>query len=112
MREERFYEKKPLGLEKLSGDNSGLFYTKERTELEPQEDGSERTVYVYDVFEVSDARTPHKVKNDVIEDAHPFGDELKILRKTLAKLLQETGKYDDAEFAEFKAYNEFAESIS
>ena len=51
-----------MGLVKLTGDNTGLVYTNERTELEPQENGGERTVYVYDVYEVSDARDPHKVK--------------------------------------------------
>ena len=111
MRTERFNEQQQLGLHKLTGDNTGLVYTNERTEQEPTEEGGERTVYVYDVYEVSDARDPHKVKNEVIENEHPFGDETKILRKTLAKILKDSGKYDDAEFAEFKAYNEFAESV-
>lgn len=111
MRTERFNEQQQLGLHKLTGDNTGLVYTNERTEQEPTEEGGERTVYVYDVYEVSDARDPHKVKDEVIESEHPFGDETKILRKTLAKILKDSGKYDDAEFAEFKAYNEFAESV-
>lgn len=117
MRQERFYEPHKQGLERLTGDNSGLVYCNERTEQEPvhNDDGSEseetRTVYVYDVYEVPDCRDPHSVKNDVITDQHPFGDETKILRKTLAKLLKETGRYDLPDFTEFKAYNEFAESI-
>ena len=111
MRTERFNEQQQLGLHKLTGDNTGLVYTNERTEQEPTEEGGERTVYVYDVYEVSDARDPHKVKDEVIESEHPFGDETKILRKTLAKILKDSGKYDDAEFAEFKAYNDFAESV-
>lgn len=111
MREERFYEQQPTGLVKLTGDNTGLVYTNERTELEPQENGGERTVYVYDVYEVSDARDPHKVKDEVIENQHPYGDETKILRKTLAKVLKSQGVYDSPENAEFKAYNEFAESV-
>ena len=69
-------------------------------------------MYVYDVFEVSDARDPHKVKDEVIEDIHPDGDETKILRKTIAKILKASGDYDSEDFAEFKAYNEFAESIN
>ena len=111
MRTERFYEQQHLGLHKLTGDNTGLVYTNERTEMEPTEDGGEREVWLYDVYEVSDARDPHKVKNEVIEDIHHDGDEIKILRKTLAKILKDNGKYDDAEFGEFKAYNEFCESI-
>jgi len=111
MREERFYEPHKQGLERLTGDNTGLVYCNERTEFEPQEDGTERKVYVYDVYEVSDSRNPRKVKNDVIEGAHPFGDEIKILRKTLAKVLKETGRYDLPDFTEFRAYNEFAESV-
>jgi len=117
MRQERFYEPHKQGLERLTGDNSGLVYCNERTEQEPvhNDDGSEseetRTVYVYDVYEIADARDPHSVKNDVITDQHPFGDETKILRKTLAKLLKETGRYDLDAFSEFKAYNEFAESV-
>ena len=110
MRTERFYEQQQLGLHKLTGDNTGLVYTNERTELEPTEEGGERTVYIYDVYEVSDARDPHKVKNDVINSEHPFGDELKILRKTIRKMMTDA-KYNSQDFAEFRAYNEFAESL-
>ena len=35
----------------------------------------------------------------------------RILRKNLTKILKESGKYDSPEFAEFKQYNEFAESV-
>lgn len=111
MRTERFYEPQPMGLVKLTGDNTGLVYTNERTEQVTDEEGNEKTEYIYDVYEVSDARDPHKVKNEVIEDIHPDGDELKILRKTLAKILKASEQYDKDEFAEFKAYNEFAESV-
>ena len=111
MRQERFNEPHKLGLERLTGDNTGLVYTNERSEVVTDEEGREHTEWVYDVYEVSDARDPHKVKNDVINGEHPFGDELKILRKTLAKMLKAAGTYDSPDFAEFKAYNEFAESI-
>ena len=111
MRQERFNEPHKQGLERLTGDNTGLVYCNERTEVVPDEEDNEKTVYVYDVYEVSDARDPHKVKNEVIENEHPFGDETMILRKTLAKVLKETGRYDLDAFSEFKAYNEFAESI-
>ena len=110
MRTERFYEQQQLGLHKLTGDNTGLVYTNERTEMEPTEEGGEREVWLYDVYEVSDARDPHKVKNDVINGEHPFGDELKILRKTLRKLMTDE-QYNSKQFVEFKAYNEFCESI-
>jgi hypothetical protein len=111
MRTERFSEKQELGLHKLTGDNTGLVYANERQEQVSDEEGGERTEWLYDVYEVSDARDPHKVKNDVIEDIHPNGDEMKVLRKTLAKVLKAQGLYDDEAYAEFKAYNEFAESV-
>lgn len=111
MRQERFSEPHKQGLERLTGDNTGLVYCNERTEVVTDENGNEKTEYVYDVYEVADCRDPHKVKNDVIEDIHPNGDETKILRKTLAKVLKAQGLYDDEAYAEFKAYNEFAESI-
>jgi hypothetical protein len=107
-----FPEKQALGLHKLTGDNSGEVFTNERevkvTDPETQE---ERTEYQYDIYQVPDARDPHKVKDSVISEIHPNGDETKILRKTLAKVLKATLQYDSAEYAEFKAYNEFAESI-
>ena len=112
MYEERFSEPHKQGLERFNnGDNAGRFFTNERIELLTDDEGNERNEYVYDVYEVADCRDPHKVKNDVIESEHPFGDETKILRKTLSKILKESGKYDSPEFAEFKQYNEFAESV-
>ena len=111
MRQERFSEPHALGLVRLTGDNSGLVYTNERTEqVIDQETNEERTQWVYDVYEVSDSRFPNKVKNEVIEGEHPYGDELKILRKTIRKMLSDE-QYNSADFAEFKAYNEFVESI-
>lgn len=111
MRTERFTEPHKLGLEKLTGDNTGLVYTNERTEVVNDEQGGEHTEYVYDVYEVTDARDPHKVKNEVINAEHPFGDETKILRKTLAKVLKAADQYDSPDLAEFKQYNEFCESV-
>ena len=112
MRQERFSEPHKQGLERFNnGDNAGRFFTNERIEPVTDEEGNERNEYVYDVYEVADCRDPHKVKNEVIEDIHPFGDETKILRKTLAKVLKAQGVYDAPEYAEFKAYNEFAESV-
>ena len=93
-----------------NGDNAGRFFTNERIEQVTDEEGNTRNEYVYDVYEVADCRDPHKVKDSVIEQQHPFGDETKILRKTIRKMLSDT-KYNSEEFAEFKAYNEFAESI-
>lgn len=110
MRQERFNEPHKLGLERLTGDNTGLVYANERKEKVTDENGKERIEYVYDVYEVSDARDPHKVKNEVINSEHPFGDELKILRKTIRKMLTDT-KYNSDQYAEFKAYNEFVESL-
>lgn len=108
-----FTEKQALGLHKLTGDNSGEVFTNERevkvTDPETQE---ERTEYQYDIYQVPNARDPHKVKDSVISEIHPDGDETKILRKTLAKVLKATLQYDSAEYAEFKAYNEFADSIN
>lgn len=112
MYEERFSEPHKQGLERFNnGDNAGRFFTNERIEPVTDEEGNTRNEYVYDVYEVADCRDPHKVKNEVIESEHPFGDETKILRKTLAKMLKASGQYDSEDYAEFKAYNEFAESI-
>ena len=112
MYEERFSEPHKQGLERFTnGDNAGRFFTNERIEPVTDEEGNTRNEYVYDVYEVADCRDPHKVKNEVIESEHPFGDETKILRKTLAKMLKASGQYDSEDYAEFKAYNEFAESI-
>ena len=112
MYEERFSEPHKQGLERFNnGDNAGRFFTNECIEQVTDEEGNTRNEYVYDVYEVADCRDPHKVKNEVIESEHPFGDETKILRKTLAKMLKVSGQYDSEDYAEFKAYNEFAESI-
>lgn len=100
-----------LGLHRLDN-NEGRVYTNEREEQrEDPETGEKKTVYVYDVYEVLDARSTAKVKNSVITQEHPFGDEEKILRKTLAKVLRASALYDAPEFADFKAYNEFCESL-
>lgn len=108
---ERFSEPHKLGLERFTNSNAGRFFINERTEqVSDQETGYEHTEYIYDVYEVADCRDPHKVKNEVITSEHPFGDEKKILRKTIRKMLSET-KYNSDDFAEFRAYNEFAESI-
>lgn len=113
MYEGRFKEQQTLGLHRLTGDNSGEVFTNERTEqVTDPETKEERTEYVYDVYQVSDCRDPHRVKNDVIAEIHPNGDETKLLRKTLAKLLKSTDRYNLADFSEFKAYNEFAESVN
>ncbi len=112
MYEARYPEPRAIGLHRLTGDNSGEVYANERTEqVTDPETGEERTVYVYDVYQVPDARDPHKVKDAVISEIHPDGDEIKILRKTLAKMLKETGRYEQADYEEFKRYNEFAESV-
>lgn len=111
MYEERFSEPHKQGLERFNnGDNAGRFFTNERIEQVTDEEGNERNEYVYDVYEVADCRDPHKVKDSVIEQQHPFGDETKILRKTIRKMLSDA-KYNSEDFAEFKAYNEFVESI-
>ena len=105
-------EKQALGLHRLTGGNAGEVFTNEREiKVNDPETQEERTEYQYDIYQVPDARDPHKVKDAVISEIHPNGDEVKILRKTLAKVLKATLQYDSAEYAEFKAYNEFAESI-
>lgn len=112
MYEERFLEPHKQGLERFNnGDNAGRFFTNERVEQVIDENGNTHDEYVYDVYEVNDCRDPHQVKDSVIEQQHPDGDEIKILRKTLAKMLKAQGVYDAQEYAEFKKYNEFAESI-
>ena len=108
---ERFSEPHKLGLERFTNSNAGRFFTNERTEqVIDQETGYLNTEYIYDVYEVADCRDPHKVKNEVITAEHPFGDEVKILRKTIRKMLSET-KYNSDDYAEFRDYNEFAEGV-
>lgn len=111
MYQEQFAERHQTGLQRLDN-NEGRVYTNERKlKVEDPETGITKTVWAYDVYEVSDARSAAKVKNSVITSEHPFGDEKKILRKTLAKILKASGQYDAEDFSEFKAYNEFCESL-
>jgi len=111
MRTERFNSPHQLGLERLTGDNTGLVYSNERiVQVEDPETGALREEYVYDVYEVGDARDPHKVKNDIINGMHPDGDELKILRKTIRKMMSDE-QYNSEAYAEFRAYNDFAENF-
>ncbi len=111
---EQFIEPHELGLERFTNSNAGRFFTNERIEqIETTADDGTSTIedrYVYDVYEVADCRDPHKVKNGVITEEHPFGDELKILRKTIRKMLSEN-KYNSDDFAEFRKYNDFCESV-
>lgn len=111
MRTEKFLERHPLGLERLTGDNSGLYYTNERTESNIDSENVVQTHFVYDVYEVNDARYPDKVKSEIIKEQYPHDRELKILRNTIAKLLRNAGKYDTDDFAEFKKYNEFSDDV-
>lgn len=106
-------EPQQLGLHRFNnGDNGGRFFSNERTEtVSDPETGEEHTAYVYDIYNVQDARQPNKVKDAVISEEHPFGDEQKILRKTLAKVLRLMNQYDSQDFAEFRAYNEFCERV-
>ena len=104
------------GIVRLTGSNAGLLYCNERqVEREiPAEDGGEavkKGLWAYDVYEIDDARFPGKAKCSAIENEHPDGDEVKILRKALAKVLKKLGDYDTDDFAEFKQYNEFADAI-
>lgn len=101
-----------LGLERFTRSIAGRLITNERMEsVTDPETGEERTEYVYDVYDVPDARSPRAAKNVAIDEAHPNGDEHKILRKTLARVLRSTGQYDAEEHAEFRAYNELCERI-
>lgn len=104
------------GLVRLTGSNAGLLYCNERQVEEevPAEEGSEAVVtpmWAYDVYEIEDARFPGKAKCSAIETEHPDGDETKILRKTLTKVLKKLGDYYTDDFDEFRQYNEFAEAI-
>lgn len=115
---EQFQERHKKGVVRFTGSNRGLLYTNERqveVEQAPQEEGGETaivTMWEYDVYEVEDARFPGSAKNQTIESEHPFGDETKILRKTLAKVLKKLSEYDSSDYEEFKRYNEFCEGIT
>lgn len=105
---ETMNEKRAVGLERLTGSKRGRYYTNEREGTRIGEDGQEEKVWTYDVYEVDDVS---RFKNDVMTDAHPWGDETKILRKTIAKMLKASGDYDKEQYGEFRAYNEFAEHV-
>lgn len=117
MYEVTFDERHKLGLERLTGSNRGLVYANERrvtVDVPADEEGGEATQvekWAYDVYDVDDARTSASAKNSVIGASHPLGDEQKILRKTLARVLKALGEYDSEDNAEFRAYNEFAEAL-
>lgn len=116
MYKETFETRHKTGLVRLTGSNRGLVYTNERKEVALEgggedEDPVEKEVWAYDVYEVDDARSAASAKNSVIGEENPQGNELKILRKTLAKILHQLGDYNSANFAEFKEYNEFCEAL-
>ncbi len=106
-----------IGLEKLTGSNRGLYYTNEQVEQVPnpnaEEDGEEMVdQYTYDVYEVSDARYPDGVKDEVVTQRYPRDEEHKILRKTLAAVIKELNLSDSPSFKDFCDYNNFVESIT
>ncbi|GAY28412.1 hypothetical protein [Prevotella sp. MGM1] len=106
-----------LGLEKLTGSNRGLFYTNEQVEQVPtlnaDEDGEEMVnQYTYDVYEVSDARFPDGVKDEIVTQRYPRDEEHKMLRKTLAEVIKELKLSDSPQFKEFMNYNDFVESLN
>lgn len=105
-----------LGLEKFTGSNRGLFYCNERermvTIVDEEDKEEELTLYEYDVYEVSDARFPDAVKDEVITQRYPRDEEHKILRKALAALIKELGMEGKECFVEFQEYNDFVNSVS
>lgn len=108
-------EKIALGLHKLTGSNRGLYYANEREETTTVEtsDGqaAERIQYVYDVYEIPDARFPDAVKDAIVSQSKPCNAEHKILRKAIATIAKALDVYDSDTLAEFKAYNEFVEQF-
>lgn len=115
---EHLEQRHKTGIMRLTGGNKGLLYANERqveVEVPASEDGGEATarlMWAYDVYEIDDARQPGRAKCEAIEAEHPFGDEQKIVRKALARVLRKLGDYDGDDYAEFRAYNEFAEAIA
>ena len=118
MYEEKFDERHKTGIVRLNGGNRGLLYCNERqveVEVPSEEEGGEsqkKLMWVYDVYDVDDARQPGKAKCEAIEAEHPFGDEQKLLRKTLAKVLRKLGDYDGEDYREFRSYDQFCEAIT
>ena len=110
---QQFDTRHKLGLERLTGDNSGRVFANERTvTVEDAETGETSAKYEYDVYEVSDSSDPKAVKDAVISEAYPNGAEQKLLRQTMAKVLKALGNYDSEDFADFKRYNELCEAIT
>jgi len=111
MYKEQFDNRHKLGLERLTGDNGGRVFANERQETVETEDGTTKTVWAYDVYEVSDARNPYAAKDAVIRENYPAGDEQKVVRKAITKILCHFGIYDAADFEQFKTYNELCEAV-
>lgn len=110
---QQFDTRHKLGLERLTGDNSGRVFANERmVTVEDPETGETSAKYEYDVYEVGDVRDPKAVKDAVISEAYPNGAEQKLLRQTLTKVLKTLGNYDSEDFADFKRYNELCEAIT
>ncbi|MCR5366531.1 MAG: DUF4376 domain-containing protein [Prevotella sp.] len=109
----QFDTRHKLGIERLSGDNSGRLFANEKMEsVVDDETGEMRAVWSYDVYEIADARDPKAAKDAVISEAYPNGAEQKLLRQAVAKILKALGSYDTQDYADFKQYNELCEAIA
>ena len=108
---EQFDTRHQLGIERLTGDNSGRLFANERM-VTVEEDGETVAKWEYDVYQVKDARNPKAVKDAAISAFYPNGAEQKMLRQAVAKVLKALGTYDAADFAEFKQYNELCEAVT
>lgn len=111
MYSEQFNSRHQLGIERLTGDNSGRLFANERM-VTVEEDGETVTKWEYDVYQVKDVRNPKAVKDEAIAANYPNGAEQKLLRQAVAKVLKTLGTYDAADFAEFKQYNELCEAVT
>ena len=112
MYQEQTKERQQIGIERLSGGHRGLLRINEKevVVVDP-ETNIGHTEYTYDVYEIENCGTARQVKNAVVTEEHPFGDEHKILRKTLAFVLNQMELMQDPRVAEFKSYHEFVESL-
>lgn len=99
MWQETFDEKHKQGLERLTGGNKYRLYINES-----ENDGQ----YTYDVYEFQTKPTDAQIKSVIISDNYSLEEEVKILRKTIAALLNA----NSVEVEEFSAYNDKVESIT
>lgn len=99
---ETFDEQHKQGLEALTGGTKHRYYFNERKVDEG---------YQYDVVEFPHKPSVPEIKSAIIGEEHTIEDELKIIRKVVAVIIENTG-IKGGEVNEFKQYHELVTAIT